>query len=438
VTSTNHMDRERMEELCCLSVLGELTLEEKAQLDRHLTECGLCRESLKEFERLSLIDLSAASVERMGNRLADEIDAGEEARLLGQVVALANKQNQTEPGGSVAFVPGVPACRPSLRKRMLELFRPSFSLAGWAVAAAVITISLIHYRSKPVVPVQALVPPPAAQNDSGSSQLKAEVQSWIDRTNMAEVRYQNLLRELEENRKQEKDVAEALSISQTALAELNTKKLALDVLVEKKSQTELDQVAELASIRTSLEDERAKGANLEAQLQDVTARVRTQRSELAKLEEVSAKVPARMPSIESGPTDAEARELFGARDLHIVDVYDVDHAGKSSRSYGRVYFVNRKLLVFYAFDLGNTERKRRAVAFQAWGFRQPDSTAPENLGLFYVDDAKLDRWVLRVNDPKILSNIDTLFVTMEPPGGSPTPKGPHLLLASLGGPPNHP
>jgi hypothetical protein len=100
--------------------------------------------------------------------------------------------------------------------------------------------------------------------------------------------------------------------------------------------------------------------------------------------------------------------------------------------------VNHDLLLFYAFDLDQNAKSRKPVAFQAWGFRQADSKTAQSLGLFYLDDAKIDRWTLRVTDPRILARIDTLFVTAEPPGGSTSPKGHRLLFASLSGPPNHP
>ena len=100
--------------------------------------------------------------------------------------------------------------------------------------------------------------------------------------------------------------------------------------------------------------------------------------------------------------------------------------------------MNRDLLVFYAFDLSKLERNHKAVAFQAWGFRQPQSTNAESLGLFYMDNVTLNRWTLRVSDPQVLSRIDTMFVTVEPPGGSRFPKGRRLLMASLAGPANHP
>ena len=121
-----------------------------------------------------------------------------------------------------------------------------------------------------------------------------------------------------------------------------------------------------------------------------------------------------------------------------MDVYDVDRAGQTRRTYGRVYYVNQRLLLFYAFDLEDRQKNRKAAGFQAWGFREPNSSKPENLGLFYVDDASLNRWVLRVSNPAILARIDTVFVTLEPPQGSTSPRGPKLLFASLGGPANHP
>jgi hypothetical protein len=69
---------------------------------------------------------------------------------------------------------------------------------------------------------------------------------------------------------------------------------------------------------------------------------------------------SRMRSAPASPSEVEARNLFGARDLHIVDVYDVAGDGKTKRTYGRVYYVEKKLLVFYAFDsqLRNTAKTK--------------------------------------------------------------------------------
>jgi len=45
---------------------------------------------------------------------------------------------------------------------------------------------------------------------------------------------------------------------------------------------------------------------------------------------------------------------------------------------------------------------------------------------------------LKANDPKTLEDIDAVFVTVEPHGGSQHPSGKALLFASLRISPNHP
>ena len=99
------------------------------------------------------------------------------------------------------------------------------------------------------------------------------------------------------------------------------------------------------------------------------------------------------PAAETGsstasPSELEARNLFGARDLHIVDVYDVTGDGKTKRTYGRVYYVEKKLLVFYAFDLQNRKIHKRG-AFQAWGYREANIGKPLGLGLFTIADSAM-------------------------------------------------
>ena len=39
--------------------------------------------------------------------------------------------------------------------------------------------------------------------------------------------------------------------------------------------------------------------------------------------------------------------------------------------------------------------------------------------MFDVDDAAANRWVLKVNNPRVLEPIDVVFVTLEPPNDSP-------------------
>ena len=58
--------------------------------------------------------------------------------------------------------------------------------------------------------------------------------------------------------------------------------------------------------------------------------------------------------------------------------------------------------------------------------------------MLYQDDANNKRWVLKSNDATTLAQLDAVFVTVEPKGGSPKPTGKPLLFTYLRLNPNHP
>lgn len=136
--------------------------------------------------------------------------------------------------------------------------------------------------------------------------------------------------------------------------------------------------------------------------------------------------------------DRDIRDLMGARDLYIAEVYDVGGNGKRKRPYGRVFYTKGKSLIFYAYDLDQEPGLKSASSFQAWGLRGPDRKRALNLGVMYVDNSTNKRWVLRFDDPKALEEINAVFVTVEPSGGSRVPQGQQVLFAYLREEPNHP
>ena len=431
-----HTSQERMEELCCLSVLGELSAEEGRLLDEHLSGCHSCRQLVREYEQISAFDLAALNVGELDSAPVPNFESSIEERLLDRVLFRARELDSSpapvEHHGSLLSIPD--SCSPSLGRRLKPLLIPFIAASGWAAAAAatlfVVSPNWKHLPNHP--PQLALHAPTRAVTPSES-----QVRGWNDKLRGSEERYEQASSELNKAHAQFLASQTALAQARAAYDRLSAEKSSLESQVRDQKQTLEQATVERGVMATALEQQNEKAKSLEAQLEDVNSKLITQRSEIARLQEVSATASVHLPTAMPLPADSDLRELFGARDLHIVDVYDVD-SGKPSRTYGRVYYVNHRLLVFYAFDLGVRQRERKAVAFQAWGFKQPDSSEAENLGLFYMDDSKLDRWVLRVSDPKVLSNIDTLFVTVEPPGGSNVPKGKRLLLASLSGPANHP
>jgi hypothetical protein len=140
-------------------------------------------------------------------------------------------------------------------------------------------------------------------------------------------------------------------------------------------------------------------------------------------------------------SDRDIRELMGARKLYIADVFDVDSGSHTRKSFGRVFYTQNKSLIFYAFDLDHEPGIKNASAFQVWGQRDAElgeKPRPMNLGILYMDSESNRRWVLRLDDPKQLGEIDAVFVTVEPHGGSQKPTGKPFLYALLRKEANHP
>src|SRR5262249_46027362 len=115
----------------------------------------------------------------------------------------------------------------------------------------------------------------------------------------------------------------------------------------------------------------------------------------------------------------DVHDLMGARNLHIVDVVDTDPRGKTQPAFGRVFFTEGKSLIFYAFDLNEAKIEKANLQYRVWAKQEGGNRQVKSLGIFYSDDKAQRRWVFKCNDPKILNEIDSVFVTLEPPGGDP-------------------
>jgi hypothetical protein len=136
--------------------------------------------------------------------------------------------------------------------------------------------------------------------------------------------------------------------------------------------------------------------------------------------------------------DRDIRELMGARDLYIAEVYDVARSGEMQKPCGRVFLTKGKSLIFYAYDLDEAPGLKNGSTFQAWGSLGPDRQQALNLGVFYEDNVAKKRWIVRSDDAKTLQQIQAVFVTIEPKGGSDKPSGKPFLFAYLRADPNHP
>jgi hypothetical protein len=189
---------------------------------------------------------------------------------------------------------------------------------------------------------------------------------------------------------------------------------------ESKAHAELDKVRDAHST-----DQVA----LAAQEQDI-------RELNAKLEQQSAAINREDQLLSAG---REIRDVIAARNLHIIDVYDTDGEGKTKKAFGRAFYTEGKSLIFYAYDLPSHRTENAKYAYYAWGKRDGNDQTIRSLGLMYNDDQSQKRWVLKITDPELLSQIDSVFITLERTDGpSNRPKGKGILSAYLHSPSNHP
>jgi hypothetical protein len=269
--------------------------------------------------------------------------------------------------------------------------------------------------------------------------LSSEIAQWKSSAETSQEQQKSTAELLQESKLAQASLEKELSEAQVKYTQLEAQQKALESKLSAGQAQSAEKDQELAAARSNADDESKQIAELQTRVEHAVLRTEEERRIADGLQEKLQEAGQTPPTPESqGFNDADAKELFGARDLHIVDVFDVDTNGQTKRTYGRVYYVEKKLLIFYAFDLQDKRHNRAAAGFQAWGYREANQDQPESLGLFNLDDSSLNRWVLKVNNPRVLERIDAVYVTLEPPAGSPSPQGRRLLYANLVSPPNHP
>ncbi len=171
-----------------------------------------------------------------------------------------------------------------------------------------------------------------------------------------------------------------------------------------------------------LRQTRAADTNLlssqHSQIQDLLARVNTQAATIQQQREL----------LDVG---SDVRDMMLARNVRQIDIEDIDSTGNSSASQriGRVFLTENKLLIV-AFNL-NRKKLPANLCYQVWGQKEGKPGAPYNLGILNLDDERQNRWILKFEGPKVLAEIDSIFTTPEPKGGSPRPSGQKLMYGFL-------
>jgi hypothetical protein len=218
------------------------------------------------------------------------------------------------------------------------------------------------------------------------------------------------------------------SQSEAQLLALSQERDSLTAQLQSITQSYGNDKTELANLRLEHDKTLIRTASLEAKITELASQNKDQERRLKDTDQYLS-------------SDRDIRELMGARKLYIADVFDVDGSSRTQKPFGRVFYTQGKSLIFYAFDLDREPGVVNASTFQVWGQReapQGQQGSPMNLGILYMDNESNRRWVMRFDDPKKLAEIDAVFVTVEPRGGSHKPTNKPFLYALLRNEANHP
>lgn len=405
---------EHYEELCALAASGQTSEADLADLNAHLEGCSSCRSLADDFTQLSAQGLS--------------------------MLAAKNSQCQIPSGMTQRFVArarseGIEICRAAIPKPVRGA-QPLIMAGLAAVAVVVLVLGIFTLRriypssaqSKPNTPdPKALLASPLVASapvrmkDKEDKDVELEQRLTAAREEVSSLT--SVIRaqrdELEALGKVKDSLNSRLMEADQQTARFQSEKAELEA---RATQVQ----AELEKIRTDKSASDLTVALQERELRELRKKVDDQADLLRQQEELTAK-------------GGDVRDLVVARNLHIIDVHDRDGNGTSQRAFGRIFYTEGKSLIFYAYDLGDPRKVDARVSFHVWGERLGAEKPIQSLGVLHNDDASDARWVLTFDDPHVLAQINSVFVTAEASRKAiREPGGRRILFAFLGDKPNHP
>jgi len=417
---------------CALAASGSLAPAELSELRAHLERCEECREILLQYQILTTQGMSSLA-DVYGDRFEEAAwdGANVRERLLGRV---SNDQQMLLHRKSPTSV-SVPF---NFLQRIATNHFAKMALAAGLILAVTSGAYRLGLRKQMTADVK-ITPDLAegqvqklAQEKNAAGELSA-----AQTKKLAELQSESSAKQREIDKLQ--SALHAVEIRSSELAATNSQSAAqLQSLLQQRNELN----AQLQSVSQAYENDKTELASLHSERDKTLQQSSALESKIADLSAANRDQERRLKDAEQYLTsDRDIRELMGARKLYIADVFDVDGSSRTKKPFGRVFYTQGKSLIFYAFDLDREPGVVNASTFQVWGQReapQGEQPLPMNLGILYMDNESNRRWVLRFDDPKQLAEIDAVFVTIEPRGGSHKPTSKPFLYALLRKEVNHP
>jgi anti-sigma factor RsiW len=400
------------EELCAAVAGGLGSAEEFRELENHLQSCEECRDRFGDFAQIGAGILSAKK--------------GPERRPpAGMTTRFVER----------AISEGIPLRRPT---RFLPTWasRHPLAWAGGLAAAIVMAVLAVGDLQR----IARFVHP---QNNEAAAHAPISVSPRSDAGPVDRDASNNAATRLQA----------ALSAAISDRQRLTQAVADLDDQIKAKTAHDGDLTAQIAALQSQLDQLKQQAAAKDAQIADLGTQLQRRQAansdQIASLAESQIQIRSLRDQLDAQNATlreqrqllvagSQARDLIIARNLHIIDVHDNNGEGERQRAFGRIFYTEGKQIVFYAYDLDSAARLKKQVAFYVWGGRLGDEHAVRNLGIFRSEDPGAGRWVLTFDDPHVLAQINTVFVTAESKKNVEHPDGKQILFAYLGDKANHP
>ncbi|MCY3756211.1 MAG: hypothetical protein OXG96_00655 [Acidobacteria bacterium] len=438
MSKRDEFDHERFEELCALAALGQISAGEYAELRSHLIACEDCQRSRQDYleilhEHLPLV--AAGEPADTSSKVALHESSYRQRFLQRTEHQSSSPTAPTRPGNATRS--GVGAGQWSRSARLARYALPV--AAGLLVA--VLGLSGLHWYwggerlSIATARVSQLREEISRLNrqisdQSLAGQSPAPVTVAVPDRSGAEM--DRLVEELSRAQSQRRRALARLQSQSRKLVETQADADALNRALEEARNSETQLSEKLARVERALKTRtgelealRKQGATREVTL----ALQEKQIGELARTVNEQAETIRRDQELLAA--DRDIRDLLTDRNLRVLYVEDNDPEGERIVD-AHVFYAQGRRLIVYAHETPRGGKSLDNFALQAWGGRSSSLTgSPKSLGIFYADARNDKGWILKFDDAEVLSQIDSVFITLEPKEGSLKPGSEPLLYSYL-------
>jgi hypothetical protein len=404
-------EHQRYQELCALAAGGLLEGAEFADFQNHQKECSECRADYEELHQLVTEELPQAQStirQKLSAMRTKPLDDSRYRFL---------RRAQAE---GVVFSPELEILTRSSRQ-----FWPVILAPVAALLVVAVSLSVYHFRETP---------------DTARSKVAAEKQiADLNRQNSALTANLSQLNETlatgqHEIQNLRAQLANADRTAETLRRQSEQAKGEAERSSSRNAQL-LDESRDQAKLLAEAKDEAARSSQLRINTEASLVEQQTRITELSnKLRVASATLEMERQLVAAGK---DFPELMASRQLHVIDVRDTDSNGSPGKAFGRIFLTEGKSLTFYAFDLNEDKVVNAKRGFQVWAVSEAGKDSARSLGVLHIDAKAAGRWVLKVENPELVNQISSVFVTVQPTSGDKQPSGHKMLYAYLGAA-NHP